>query len=121
MPILYTFWALLILTVFKSYLMKLWNFFPFLSVGDFEIDEGLDNYFKTLDENDRQWSLLEEKYYRKNVGLRILTEFERHKLEDTPQGDNVMKGGAHCYDILASEQYAKEFQYFSPALKEERA
>ena len=32
-----------------------------------------------------------------------------------------MKGGAHCYDILASEAYAKAFQYFSPALKEERA
>jgi hypothetical protein len=121
MPLIYCFWALLILTVFKGTLMKLWNFFPFLSVGDFEIDEGLDNYFKTLDENDRQWSLQEETYYRKNVGLRILTEYERHKLEDTPQGENVMKGGAHCYDILASEQYAKEFQYFSPALGKERA
>jgi hypothetical protein len=32
-----------------------------------------------------------------------------------------MNGGAHCYDILASEQYAREFQYFSPALGEERA
>lgn len=31
-----------------------------------------------------------------------------------------MKGGAHCYDILASEKYAKEFQYYSPALGEER-
>jgi hypothetical protein len=31
-----------------------------------------------------------------------------------------MKGGAHCYDILASEQYAKDFQYYSPALGEER-
>ena len=32
-----------------------------------------------------------------------------------------MKGGAHCYDILASEQYAKDFQYFSPALGDDRA
>lgn len=32
-----------------------------------------------------------------------------------------MKGGAHCYDILASEQYAKDFQYFSPSLGKERA
>lgn len=31
-----------------------------------------------------------------------------------------MKGGAHCYDILASEQYAKDFQYYSPALGDER-
>ncbi len=31
-----------------------------------------------------------------------------------------MQGGAHCYDILASEQYAKDFQYYSPALGEER-
>ncbi len=56
-------------------------------MGDFEIDEGPDNYFKNLDKNDRQWSLQEEKYYRKNLGLRILTDFERHKLEETPQGE----------------------------------
>jgi hypothetical protein len=57
MPLLYLFWTLLVLTVFKDLLLKFWNFFPFLAVGDFEIDEGLDNYFKTLDANDRQWSL----------------------------------------------------------------
>lgn len=121
MPLLYLFWTLLVLTIFKGYLLKFWNFFPFLAVGDFEIDEGLDNYFKTLDENDRNWSLEEEKYYRKNLGLRVLGEYEKHKLEEVKEGENVMKGGAHCYDILASEQYAKDFQYFSPALGDDRA
>jgi hypothetical protein len=121
MPLLYLFWTLLVLTVFKSLLLKFWNLFPFLSIGDFEIDEGLDNYFKTLDTNDRAWSLQEEKYYRKNLGLRVLGEYEKHKLEEVKEGENVMKGGAHCYDILASEQYAKDFQYYSPALGDERS
>lgn len=120
MPLLYLFWTLLVLTVFKNLLLKFWNIFPFLSVGEFEIDEGLDNYFKTLDTNDRNWSLEEERYYRKNLGLRVLGEYEKHKLQEVKEGENVMKGGAHCYDILASEQYAKDFQYFSPALGEER-
>lgn len=120
MPLLYLFWGLLVLTIFKSLLIKVWNFFPFLAVGDFEIDENLDNYFMTLDTNDRNWSQEEERYYRKNLGLRILSEYEKHKLQEVKEGENVMKGGAHCYDILASEQYAKDFQYFSPALGEER-
>jgi hypothetical protein len=120
MPLLYLFWTLLVLTIFKNLVLKFWNLFPFLAVGDFEIDEGLDNYFMTIDNSDRHWSLEEERYYRKNLGLRVLGEYEKHKLEEVKEGDNVMKGGAHCYDILASEQYAKEFQYYSPALGEER-
>lgn len=80
MPLLYLFWALFTLIFFKNTLMKFWNFFPFLAVGDFEIDENLDNYFMTLDANDRNWSLEEEKYYRKNLGLRVLGEYEKHKL-----------------------------------------
>ena len=51
----------------------------------------------------------------------MLGEYEKHKLEDVKEGENVMKGGAHCYDILASEQYAKDFQYYSPALGDERS
>ena len=82
MPLLYLFWTLLVLTVFKDLVLKFWNIFPFLSVGEFEIDEGLDNYFKTLDTNDRNWSLEEERYYRKNLGLRVLGEYEKHKLQE---------------------------------------
>lgn len=29
--------------------------------------------------------------------------------------------GAHCYDILANEQYIKDFQYFSPSYGKLRA
>ena len=120
MPLLYLFWTLLVLTLFKDLLLKLWNFFPFLKVG-FKINEGLDNYFKALDANDRHWSLEEERYFRKSLGLRVLGEYEKHKLQDVKEGEITMKGGAHCYDILANEQYAKDFQYYSPALGKERS
>lgn len=81
MPLLYLFWGMFVVIFFKNTILKLWNFFPFLKVGDFKIDEELDNYFMTLDNYDRNWSLEEEKYYRKNLGLRILGEYEMHKLK----------------------------------------
>jgi hypothetical protein len=132
MPLLFLFWILLALTVFKGTLMTLWNMIPFVAIGDFEIDENLDNYFDTLDRNDCEWSLEEERYYRKEVGLRVLDEYGKHKLQDLKNKldgwekenkedtRNVMKGGAHCYDILASEKYQKDFQYYSPAYGEDR-
>ena len=121
MPLLLLFWILLILTFFKNTLIKVWNFFPFLAIADFEIDQKLGNYFECLDETARTWSLEEEKYYRKNLGLSVLTPYQRYKLEDAKQNENVIKSGAHSYDILVNEEYAEQFQYFSPSMGEKRS
>jgi len=35
-----------------------------MRVGEFELDEDLPNYFRTLDDHDRQWSIKEEENCR---------------------------------------------------------
>jgi hypothetical protein len=88
-----------------------------MSIGVFDIDEGLDNYFKTLDDNDRNWSLTEESNARDILGMNILTDETVKNLQTTTQGKSHMKG-THCYDILANELYFYDFLYFSPGLKD---
>jgi hypothetical protein len=69
MPLLVTFWVIFTLVFFRNTLLKLWNWVPFLSVADFEIDEGLPDYFKAIDENDLKWSVFEERYAREILNL----------------------------------------------------
>ncbi len=114
------FWILLIVTFFKNSILRLCNFFPFLAIADFEIDQKLPNYFECLDQTARDWSIKEEKYYRRNLGLRVLDEYCKHKLTDAKQGENLIYG-VHSYDILANEEYAEDFQYISASLREERS
>jgi len=48
------FWIMLFGTIFRNFLYKTWTrFIPNQKVGEFEIDEDLDNYFHTLDDHDR--------------------------------------------------------------------
>jgi hypothetical protein len=74
MPLLITFWVVLALTLFRKYILKLWNSIPFLSVADFNIDEGLPKYFEAIDEDDLKWSVFEERYSREIMGLKILED-----------------------------------------------
>lgn len=84
MPLLIMFWALLLLIIFRNSLYKLWTkLFPSSKVGDFEIDEDLDNYFHTLDDHDRQWSIKEEENCRNVMNMRILNDETLEKLRTT--------------------------------------
>ena len=91
--------------------------FPFLHIANFEIDEDLDNYFNTIDEEDRNWSIKEEENARSILGMHILDDETKEKFEKTTMGSSHMKG-THCYDILANELYLDDFQYFSAALED---
>jgi hypothetical protein len=70
------FWLFLFGTIFRNPLYKLLcSLFPkIIKVAEIEIDEDLDNYFNTLDEHDRNWSIKEEEYSRSNLGMEILNE-----------------------------------------------
>ena len=116
MPLLILFWVFLIGTIFRNFLYK-WvtRFFPILRVGDFEIDEGLPNYFTAIDDNDRNWSIKEEEYSREKLNMNILEDETLRKLKSNKLEGNNIKG-VHCYDILANPLYVKDFQYFSPAM-----
>ena len=72
-----------------------------MSIGVFDIDEDLDDYFQTLDDNDRNWSLKEEINAREILGMNILTDETLKNLQKPTQGKSQIKG-THCYDILAN-------------------
>jgi len=74
MPLLVTFWVIFTLVFFRNTLLKMWNMIPFLSVANFDIDEGLPNYFEAVDEDDLKWSVFEERYSREIMNLQILDD-----------------------------------------------
>ena len=49
----------------------------------FEIDEDLDNYFNTIDDNDRNWSITEEHNARDNFGFKVLPDETLDKFKNT--------------------------------------
>lgn len=76
MPLLVTFWVLLILIVFKQIIYNaLMTVLPFLHIGNFEIDEDLPNYFTTIDEEDRNWSIVEEENARSELQMHITDDY----------------------------------------------
>lgn len=86
---------------------------------DQENEESIDTYFKCLDNDDRNWSLEEEKYARRvfkfdNEPLRMLYDYSVDKLEHTKLGNNHLTG-IHSYDILRNPNYVGDFQYKSPS------
>lgn len=111
------FWFFLFGTVFRGFLYKtLSTLFPrAIKVGELEIDEDLDNYFHTLDEHDRNWSVKEEENARTELCLKTLSDETLQRLRTTRTGAGQMKG-VHCYDILANPLYLDDFQYFSASM-----
>ena len=74
MPLLVTFWTLLVLVFFRNTLLRMWNSIPFLSVADFEIDEDLPDYPEAIDEGDLKWSHFEAQYSKEILGMTTLDE-----------------------------------------------
>lgn len=111
------FWVFLFGTIFRSWIYKsLAALFPnAIKVGDMEIDEDLDNYFNTLDDHDRNWSIKEEENARSVLNMKTLNDETLHRLRTTRMGAGHMKG-VHCYDILANPLYLDDFQYFSASM-----
>lgn len=113
MPLLITFWIVLFGTILRNVAMKYGTkVFPGMKIGELEIDEDLDNYFHTLDDHDRNWSIKEEEYTRDTLNMKILEDETLDRLKNTEKGESHMKG-VHCYDILANPLYLDDFQYFS--------
>lgn len=117
LPLIIMFWVFFVLIIFRNKLYKyLAALFPnAVKVGDLEIDEDLDNYFNTIDDNDRNWSIVEEENCRNNMKVKILSDYTLQRFKTTTIGKTHMKG-VHCYDILANPLYLDDFQYFSPSM-----
>lgn len=117
LPLIVTFWIFLFGTIFRDHIYKvLAAILPSLiKVGDLEIDEDLDNYFNTLDDHDRNWSIKEEENAITTLGLKTLNDETLVKLRNTKMGEGHIEG-VHCYDILANPLYIDDFQYFSASM-----
>ena len=50
-------------------------------IGDIEIDEIIDNYFISLNNYHRKWSLEEDRYANENYGIQIMTKKQKAALE----------------------------------------
>ena len=112
-PLLILFWIFLIATFLRTFVDKL--LMKIFTLRSFEIDEDLENYFNTIDENDRNWSIAEEEYSRKTMNIKILPDETLEKFKTTKMKDGNQMKGVHCYDILANPLYLDDFQYFSPS------
>ena len=89
--------------------------FPSLAIGDVEIDEEIDNYWASLDDEDRKWSIREEENARSAGSFSILTDDQKEALESTPKTTGKTLQGVHSYDILANPLYLDDFQYVTAA------
>jgi len=77
-------------------------------IGHIEIDEGLSNYFTTLDEHDRNWSIKEEENSREVLKMKTMDDETLEKLRITKMGKDHIEG-VHTYDILANPLYLDDF------------
>lgn len=71
-PLIIFFWIFLLGTILRKYVDKLLQMI--FNIRKLEIDEDLDNYFNTIDDNDRHWSTTEEQNARECLGLKVLSD-----------------------------------------------
>lgn len=53
---------------------KIESYFTSLAIGDIEIDEDIDNYWESLDDEDRKWSSKEEENARNCLNMPLMTD-----------------------------------------------
>lgn len=57
------------LTLGKWIYKCVYKCFPQLEIGDVDLDEEIDNYYKALNDEDRKWSIKEEENSRQVIGM----------------------------------------------------
>jgi hypothetical protein len=121
-PLMVTFLIANLIFYFGEWLSnQLYECFPNLRIGDIEINEDIDNYWASLDDEDRAWSQAEEKNVRENLGSKILTDEQYNRLNEEPKTTGKTLQGTHSFDILANPLYLDDFQYVTAAEGEDRA
>lgn len=94
---------------------KIEKMFPSFAIGDIELDEDIDNYWASLDDEDRKWSQREEQNSRNALNMPLLSEGQYHQMMNTGKTGGKTLQGVHAYDILANPLYLDDFQYVTAA------
>ena len=89
--------------------------FPSFAIGDIELDEDIDSYWSSLDDEDRKWSQREETNSRSALNMPLLTEKQYNDMMNTNKTHGKTLQGVHSYDILANPLYLDDFQYVTAA------
>jgi len=122
-PLLLAFWFLIAIYFFGYAFEACFSkCCPSLIIGDVaeELNEDIDFYFDTLDEDDRKWSIGEEQYSRDNLlTSQLMTDEQFSRLQASIMTKRKTLQGVHSYDILANPLYFDDFQYIS-ASREDR-
>jgi len=80
-----------------------------------DINEDIDNYWASLDEDDRKWSTKEEQHAKTLLTSQLLTDTQLERLTSIPMTKGRTLQGVHSYDILANPLYFDDFQYITAA------
>lgn len=117
-PMIAFFFATLFFIMFGRWIMPCVEWCcPSVKITEFEVDQPIDNYFKSVDDEDQNWSVKEEENARENLkGLKILDDDSLAKLKNRKLTEGSTLQGVHTYDILANPMYADRFQYVSAAI-----
>ena len=86
-----------------------------MAIGDIELNEDIDNYWASLDDEDRKWSQREEENSKTALNMPLLTDNMYQTMMRTPKTQGKTLQGVHSYDILANPLYLDDFQYVTAA------
>merc|ERR1740116_211105 len=78
--------------------------------SSFTVKENLDNYWRTLDDDDRKWTIEEEKNLRRNLNMKCMSQDSLKAANENIMGRSHL-ANIHCYNILRHPKYVSAFQY----------
>jgi hypothetical protein len=109
---------------FDNHLNNLFNYcFPNWIIGDCDPNEEIQSYWKSLDENDLNWTIEEERQFRylfkQDFGqefkmyscdtFKVMNDEKERRVTDGQPASTI--SNCHSYDILANPNYFDDFVY----------
>ena len=106
------FWIILFFIISKPithFIRK--KYFGYVSDDDkLDVHEGLDNYWNSLKDYDRQEWIDDEKHLRTRFGIKVLEDDQYESLKNSKEGHKLILGTPN-YEILNNPSYMARFQY----------
>ena len=92
MPLLVMFWILLIILIFRGtfYTIAYYITPKSLRLIELELDEDIENFYRCLDDHDRNWSIKEEENARTNLKMEVLLDETLDKMKNTGKGKKTI-------------------------------
>lgn len=92
MPLIFMFWFVLLLIIFQgTFYTVIYYITPkSLKLQELELDEDIENFYRCLDDHDRNWSIKEEENARENLKMEILLDETLDKMKNTSRGKKTI-------------------------------